>query len=447
MYLRKIKELLPVFLVTAIFISIWLWARFIISVGVIAIIILFLFSRNGFTISKVKRALKQNPSFIFFIFAGILYSANCIYLAIINHEIHNIRLLFVFANPLVLSLYTLALSHLLSKNKKYSEYLLNIFCIIVSVIAILAFTYFIYYKLNGRSFLIRNFYTNLDHAGQSQDIVALCFPLASVLLFSKVLDIKHFIYKVIIVILALIIIFSDLFLNQSKIGYLIELTVLIYYSFFLIRKFSYKNNKVIFRNLTIASVIAILTLGGGLYTTYKTSEIFHQRVSSGIHGFDKFFNKKDNNALIDGSVEVRLIYYTNSIKIFYEYPKIFIFGCPLIKKTINPWLCSQKIIAEHPRIKEDMDRLKQIPPHNEFINYTYQSGILASLSLLAFLILLFRESRNIKSEYHISMRCLIMAFFIGCCFEFFITRQTNVATFFTLLGIFLSMHKIRSYKD
>ena len=425
------------FLISLIFISLWFWARAILSISFIIITLIYLYSNRSSFLSSIKENLYQNPSFAFLLFAGVLYSVNCIYLSIINQEIHTIELLFVLANPLIVTLYTFALIHLLSKNENHAKYLINVFCIIISFIAILSFFVFIFYYLKGQNFLIRDFYSNADHAGQSQNLVALTFPFTAVLLLNKVPDIKKVSYKIFIIAIALIIIFADVFINQSKIGYIIELTVLVYYCYYIIKKYSYINKKLFIRKFLLVLVLVIFSLGGSLYITYKTSTIFHQRVSTGISGFNKFFNK-NNSKTIEGSVEIRLTYYSNSIKIFKKYPKILLFGCPINESTISPWVCTGNIINKDLQLQKDMKGLKDIPPHNEFINYTYQSGIFASLSLLIFLILIFYEAKHINKEYIVSMRVLIMAFFVGCCFEFYMTRQMNLSVFFTLLGIFLS---------
>lgn len=440
MCLSRVTTLLPVILVTAIFISIWTWTRDIVSISIISIIIIFLISNRKTNLGNVKIFLKRNSSFILLIFAGLLYSVNCIYLSIINQDTYTIKLLFNLANPLILTLYTFALVYLLSKNKNYPKFLINVFYIIVSFVATLSFLFFIFYWLKGQTFLISNFYSKPDHIAQSQNIVALTFPFAAILLLNKIPDINKILCKMLIVVLALIIIFADIFINRSKIGYLIELIVLIYYSFYIIKKYSYINKKFHIKKLLIVSCLVIFSLSTGLYIAYKTSGTFHQRISTGMYGFNKFFNK-DSNKNIERSVEIRLIYYTNSLKIFKEYPKILLFGCPLNEGTINSSICTKKIINKSPLIQESMKGLKDIPPHNEFINYTYQSGALASLSLFLFLILLYRESKNTYKEYIMPMRILVIAFFIGCNFDFFMTRQFNTTIFFTLLGIFLSLNK------
>ena len=69
--------------------------------------------------------------------------------------------------------------------------------------------------------------------------------------------------------------------------------------------------------------------------------------------------------------------------------------------------------------------------------------------LFIFLILIFYKAKHINKKYIVSMRVLVMAFVIGCCFEFYMTRQMNLSIFFTILGIFLSMknNKALNHED
>jgi O-antigen ligase len=77
-------------------------------------------------------------------------------------------------------------------------------------------------------------------------------------------------------------------------------------------------------------------------------------------------------------------------------------------------------------------------PHDEFINYVFRGGIVAGASLLMFFVLLFYESKKLKTEDKICMRVLLIAILAGCTFDYFMTTQMLVALFATLLSIFLS---------
>lgn len=94
----------------AIFISIFLFARVIISISFIIVILLCFFNKDVLTI------LKQNISLKFLLFAAFLINLGFGYAAFFRND-QIIHQFFGFSNPLLIVLYILSASYFLSKNK------------------------------------------------------------------------------------------------------------------------------------------------------------------------------------------------------------------------------------------------------------------------------------------------------------------------------------------
>ncbi|AHH46198.1 O-antigen ligase family protein [Francisella tularensis] len=426
----------------AIFISIFLFARVIISISFIIVILLCFFNKDVLTI------LKQNISLKFLLFAAFLINLGFGYAAFFRND-QIIHQFFGFSNPLLIVLYILSASYFLSKNKKYPDYLLNIFVYIVVFISFIALFRFSYKYLMGDYFIISDFYTEIDGGSTIQSIVALTFPFAAVFIVGKAIHKQSKLLKLVMIFVGILIVFIDLFVNRSKAGYIIEFVVLIYYFFVIIKHYSLNDEKEL-NILKFFSIIliCIISLSAILFTVYKTSNIFHDRVNEAIKEsqlyFSKDFDNKTAEELALTSTGLRLMYYDSAIKVFEKYPKLLLLGCSPVTNISDVAECTSFLINKNDVLKNDPHITKEgIMPHNEFINYTFKGGILAGLSLLIFFIMLLYEARGLDYRDKVYFRVLIIAMFIGCLFDYFFTVQILVILFSTLLAIFFAKLKIK----
>jgi hypothetical protein len=387
---------------------------------------------------------RQNKSLIFLLIAGLLINAGMIYV-LFSTKTFNTRDIFGFSNPLLILLYVCALSYFLSKNKDYSEYLLRVYSTIVVIFSIVSCCVFLYKYLHGQSFLVSNFYTGYSGGSIIQSIVALTFPFTAVYLILKTKKIDYKIFKLALYLSSILIIFVDLFVNRSKVGYIIEFVVLIYYVLVLVK---YYGNRVSNSNIkkTALTLIAGLLLITVLFSiAFKQSNIFNTRVSQMFKEITLFFDKNVDeekiNQLSHSSTGLRLMYYDSSVKVFKAYPSILLFGCPFTQKTYSVTECSGELISNNSELSRDSYVVDEIMPHDEFINYTFRGGILAGICLLAFFIALFYEARKLSVDDKVCLRVLTIAIFIGSCFDYFMTTQMIVILFSTILAIFLSKQK------
>ncbi|MWX04011.1 hypothetical protein FM799_08370, partial [Francisella tularensis] len=195
-------------------------------------------------------------------------------------------------------------------------------------------------------------------------------------------------------------------------------------------------------------LICIISLSVILFTVYKTSNIFHDRVNEAIKEsqlyFSKDFDNKNAEELALTSTGLRLMYYDSAIKVFEKYPKLLLLGCSPVTNISDVAECTSFLINKNDVLKNDPHITKEgIMPHNEFINYTFKGGILAGLSLLIFFIMLLYEARGLDYRDKVYFRVLIIAMFIGCLFDYFFTVQILVILFSTLLAIFFAKLKIK----
>lgn len=433
----SITTYISIIAATLILLSIFIFARAIISIGAALIIISYLFSTK-----KSSSFLSKHKAFIPLLIAGILISINLTYLMIVNHNI-NLKDIFAFSNPLFIVLYICALYFFLSKDERYANYLLNVFLCVISVFAIIVTTIFIYKHLHGINFIVSNLYTNVSGGGYIQSMVGLTFPLSAVIIFIKAIKTESKISRSILIPVALIIIFDDIFVNQGRIGYFIELSVLFYYSFIFVKKFSYSDGKLnIIKSLLamFSSILFILMLFG---IAYNYSTTFHTRMTVMSKNFYSYVTSDpsiDNSEYLKHtSTGQRALFYSTSIKIFKEYPSVLLFGCGYKEGIKDVTECSRVLIKDSSKLENEPYVMQTgVEPHNEFINYVFKAGIGASVCFIMFFIMLFYEAKNLTYNNMVFMRLLVIGFVIGCLFEYFISSQMSVTIFATLVAIFLA---------
>jgi hypothetical protein len=355
--------------------------------------------------------------------------------------------LFAFSNPIFMVLYTCALYYFLSKNKKYPNILLNVFLSVVAVLAFISVSFFVYKGMHGITFIISNLYATISGGGYIQSMVGLSFPLSAVIILIKAINAKAKMSKTLLALMSIVIIFADIFVNQGRIGYVIEFFMLFYYSFSLVRKFSYTNDKLNLIKIILAVLSSLICIFMLFCVAYNYSATFHKRVSDMNNNIVSYVSSDSSVAnskyLANTSIGLRALYYSTSIKIFKEYPSVFLFGCGYKENILNVSECSRLLVKNNSKLKDDIYVIQTgVHPHNEFINYLFKGGVVASSCLIMFFIMLFYEARNLTYYNMIFMRILVVGFLIGSMFEYLISRQLTIIIFFTLVAIFLINYPI-----
>lgn len=428
-------------LMLVMFVSIFFFARFFISVGFILIILFAFFNKEVF------RTLKQNRSLQFLLVSAIMVNIGVIYASLASHNI-DIKSILGFSNPIFIFIYICSASYFLSRNIKYANYLLNFY---LSIVVIFSLYVLIKYILHT-DFIVSQIYFGIDGGSVIQSIVALTFPFSAVVIIGKAIRIPNIMIKILMFATGLLVIFIDLFVNRSKAGYVIEFVVFVYYSFIALKYFSFKNDKLCIKRLVMILTCCVVVISIIFGIVYKFSGIFHDRVQTSVQEAQVFFNKDYDNTdarkQYETSTGLRLLYYSSSFKVLREYPKLYILGCPYLTNTTDVIECTKILINKNQRLRDDPRVVNDgIMAHDEFINYVFRAGVIAGVSLLLCFVAFFVEARWLDYRNRVYFRILILAMFIGCLFDYFFTTQIMVILFANLAVIFLAQRKCEESKD
>ncbi|GMN90206.1 hypothetical protein [Francisella sciaenopsi] len=428
-------------LMLVMFVSIFFFARALISISFILIILFSFFNKEVF------RVLKQNKSLQFLLISAIMINIGMIYASFASHSL-DVKSILGFSNPIFVFLYICSASYFLSRNIKYANYLLNFYLSIVVIFSLYALVRYVLHM----DFVVSQIYFGIHGGSVIQSIVALTFPFSAVVIIGKAIRIPNMMPKILMYAAGLLVIFIDLFVNRSKAGYVIEFVVFIYYSFIALKYFSFKNNKLCIKRLVTILTCCIVAISIIFGVVYKFSSVFHYRLQTSVEESQVFFNQDYNNTdarkQYETSTGLRLLYYSSSFKVLREYPKLYILGCPYLTNTTDVIECTKVLINKNQRLRDDPRVVNDgIMAHDEFVNYIFRAGIIAGISLLLCFVAFFVEARWLDYRNCVYFRVLILAMFIGCLFDYFFTTQIMVILFANLTAIFLSQRKCENKKD
>ena len=188
-------------------------------------------------------------------------------------------------------------------------------------------------------------------------------------------------------IIGLLALIAEIFLNSSRTGYVMELAVLVLL-LFQARKLS------IFIGLTMTSFV----LFGA---AYYFSPIFKNRVNLATNEFISYTEGKDNST----SIGLRLNWYQVSADILLQNPARLMFGYGSGSyQTISKDYYAQ-LQDKNPNFK-----YQSFPnPHNQYILLLFENGIVGLCCLLAFLYIIWRYSKSLPYLW----RCTTWVTLIG----------------------------------
>lgn len=425
------------------FVSIFFFARALISIGFIVTIIFFFLEKGPL------EKLKQNNSLKLLFIAAIFINIGILYAALVGGNF-DVKVLLGFSNPIFVILYICSASYFLSKNIKYADYLLNAYLFIVVIFSLFALFKFIYYKYDlGIDFVVSQIYFGINGGSVIQSIVALTFPFSAVIIIGKAIKKQSKTLKFLMIVIGLLIIFVDLFINRSKAGYIIEFAVFVYYSLIILKYFSYKHDRLVIKRLLVVFAFCLVVIAMIFGFVYKSSNIFHHRVNNTLQDsqvfFDKNYNDKSAKKQYLTSTGLRLLYYNSSLKVIREYPGLFILGCPGLTHDTDVRECTKILISKNKKLTADPRVVNDgIMAHDEFVNYVFRGGIIPGVCLFLFFIVLFAEAKWLDYSDRIYFRILIMTMFIGCLVDYFFTTQIMVILFINFMSIFLAKRKLSS---
>ncbi|MED7819240.1 MULTISPECIES: O-antigen ligase family protein [unclassified Francisella] len=411
-----------------------------ISIGWVGVIATYLLNKDFSLID-----FKKNKFFWPLLGMGILICFNLIYLMVVNKTGLYFKDLIYFANPMILLIFLYGSSHMLSKNIRYANYLLYTLAFIVVSIATFRFLLFFVYLLDGQNYVIQN----MDEIAGQQFIFAILLPFCAFFLAVKALDVSKnkIVFRVIAFIIVSILIFTTLFINTSKMGYIIGAVAFIYYFILLIKKV------VKYNQLNIKKVLLILLISFGVLltaftTVYKDSNVLRDRITPMVTNLNDFFSNNystsQRNELENTSTGIRLLFYTTSVIVLKSDLKVFLLGCPIAEHTIDFGKCVEQVVQKSPNIQKSnrvFSNLSDMPydhPHDDFLYYTFKAGILAGALEILFFIFLFYGSKKLDQYDSSCMRVLLLGFLVLCLFDRGMSYQSFTATIFSILSIYIA---------
>ncbi|EDZ90661.1 O-antigen ligase family protein [Francisella tularensis] len=427
-----------------IFASVFLFARALISIAFYTIIILF-FINSDFYFDKSR--FQRYIPLLFLLAAGVIINGAYLYGYIVYGQTITFNQLVAYANPIIIVIYTYSLCYFLSQNKNLGDYLLWAYLVVTVLLSLLCFIKFLY---NSNINLI-DVYGSYGSGTDVQGVIAFTFPFVSVCILNLALRASKIKNRIFFLLCALLVIFTDLFINTSKIGYIVEIFVLVYYAFAFIKLYSFKDGYFKIKKMLIMILLSLLALTFIFCFAYQKSPIFHTKTAEFVKSFEILYqSKKDSDKTAKSLFEqpstgIRMIYYISSVEIFKEYPSVFLWGCSFTGNTSDLNKCTQYLIKNSQQLQANPMVIKNHPlePHNEFINYAFKGGVFSAFCLLMFFISLFYSTKNFPFQDRFGLRVLILGYFVASLTGYYLSTQYEVSIFFTLIAIFLSKFEKR----
>lgn len=268
-------------------------------------------------------------------------------------------------------------------NKLLSAFFIGVICNVIAI-------FINYYFLTPQSAI--SFSGATFPAAQSHFVTGFIFAIAAFMLFSMALTSTQKRYRYLYLILGIITICAELGLNTSRTGYLIEFSILAV-GFFM--KFRIKG--------IIAAAILIPII---FISFYQLSPNFQNRVGEAYKNTISYYDGSNTNT----SVGIRLGFYHTALGIFEHKPQRLLYGCGTGAQT----LCSTHFInQEIPKSERKYYRVIN-NPHNQYIYFLMQSGIIALVLFLWLLAAAFYYAKKLPSMEKNNLRIFIIAFAVGC---------------------------------
>lgn len=389
------------------------------NITVITIAIAFILSGNYS--EKIKILINFKPLLILLLivlihFIGFLYSNP------LDFDTYNTGAICRFFGMFWIA------SYFIIKHPKHAYRLLFLYCMSILIIAVFSFLNFLLFSPDH--FISFDFATKTNSmypmlVTKTEIGVNLAFASIIMLNFAKhtqLRSLKVFSYGCV-----LLLIFTEFFLNHSRTGYLMESSIVLYYGLSYI-----KNSKSIF--LAIKKILLIISLIiFSFFILFNYSKAFDTTVKQGYNDSISYFTENHKS----GSESIRLAWYYTSYKMFFSSPKQFFIGCGTGSFTH----CSENIIKKYPTQQQDKMAPLSNQPHNVYIYFAVQSGIIGLLLYISYIVCLIISACKINGWYKNIVLMIIFASFISEQFNPQPFELRNGAIFAFLIGIMLSTYK------
>lgn len=218
--------------------------------------------------------------------------------------------------------------------------------------------------------------------------------------------------------LAALALIADVYLTDSRTGYLIGFMLMLFYALYYYR----------WKGLAYVAIAMALLFGGA----YKVSKVFHDRVNSAVvNGYHFAAHTGTGNS----STELRLTFYKATINILREHPSRLLFGFG----TGSAPVVSQAYFQEHPQTTE-FKMQSFVNPHNQFLFFLLENGIVGLALLIAFIYFIFTRIDYQDRPWSWVIFTVAVTFVVGSMLNSWLHDFSVSVSFVTYIGILFSRY-------
>ena len=262
-------------------------------------------------------------------------------------------------------------------------------------------------------------FTNAGYpAAQTHFLTAMLFLFTCFGAFATLKHVANKKLKITIIVVGVVALIAEVFLNSARTGYVIELCMVFIYALY---RFGLKG--------LLVGVLASTLLFG---TAFMVSPIFHQRTVGAIQGVSTFLEGKSNHT----SGGVRLFFYNTVSKIFYHNPERLLFGYgtnSIHYEFINYY-------KAHP-LPKNFKLIATTNPHNQYLFFLLENGIIGLVLFLGLLYSILATIPTIKKPYDTYMFVLLLCFMLGSLLNSWLSDIGTSMTFCAYIATFMVVGK------
>ena len=217
---------------------------------------------------------------------------------------------------------------------------------------------------------------------------------------------------------------AEIFLNSSRSGYVMELSVLICLLFQARKLWP-----------ILGMIVFVFTLFGGAYLFSPT---FKARVDEGVHSVQAYTDGQSNTT----SVGLRLRFYVATVNILMEQPSklLFGYGTGSYEAVTKNYFASMK--NKNPNFKYG----GFINPHNQYLTYLFENGIIGLMLFLGILYIVWRYAQTLPRFWYSVAWVSLVGISVNMLFNSSFMDFSSIFFVF-LVGLLSSYHSKCGFGD
>lgn len=245
----------------------------------------------------------------------------------------------------------------------------------------------------------------------------------SCLIASRLKEIKIQ-WRYVTFVLGVIAMIAEIFLNSSRSGYVMELSILVCLLFQARKLWP-----------ILGMVVFIITLFGG---AYLFSSIFKERVDEGVHNVLVYTDGHSNTT----SVGLRLNFYMTTANILMEQPSKLIFGYG----TVSYGAVTKSYYADKKNKNPNFEYQSFSNPHNQYLTYLFENGIIGLMLFLGFLYTVWRYAQTLPRFWYSVAWVSLVGISVNMLFNSSFMDFSSIFFVF-LVGVLASYHPRSRFGD